>query len=127
MRNVPCAVADGKPICVYNAADFIPPPRPRTRSECKDGPRPCPWFSCRHHLGLDLAGLNGNPRLTWPELDIDELPETCALDVADRDEHNLAQIARLLNLSRERVRQIEEAGLQHLNQALQRLNQKDPR
>jgi hypothetical protein len=30
------------------------PRRPRNRSECKDGPRPCPWVSCRYHLALDV-------------------------------------------------------------------------
>ena len=29
--------------------------RPLTRAECKDGPRPCPWVSCRHHLLLEVA------------------------------------------------------------------------
>lgn len=33
--------------------------RPRTRGECKDGPRPCPWVSCRHHLLLEIA--SGKP------------------------------------------------------------------
>jgi hypothetical protein len=31
--------------------------RPRTRAECKDEPRPCPWVACKHHLYLDI-----NPR-----------------------------------------------------------------
>ncbi len=28
--------------------------RPRTRGDCADGPRPCPWYRCRHHLGLEV-------------------------------------------------------------------------
>src|SRR5690606_3867534 len=27
--------------------------KPRTRAECVDGPRPCPFVSCRHHLYVD--------------------------------------------------------------------------
>ena len=30
-------------------------PRPRTRADCLDGPRPCPWASCRHHLLFEVA------------------------------------------------------------------------
>lgn len=30
-------------------------PRPRTRAQCQDGPRPCPWVACRHHLLLEVA------------------------------------------------------------------------
>ena len=29
--------------------------RPITRADCIDGPRPCPWVSCRHHLLLEIA------------------------------------------------------------------------
>jgi hypothetical protein len=98
-------------------ADFTPPPRPRTRGECKDGPRPCPWFGCRFHLGLDLAGLNSTPRLTWPDRDVDELPATCALDLAARDGMTLDEVGKVLD-PRERVRQIEQAALAHLSTKL---------
>lgn len=46
--------------------------RPRTRGDCKDGPRPCPWVSCRHHLLLEIAKHGpktddaGNPRDSRP-------------------------------------------------------------
>ena len=40
--------------------------------------------------------------------------ESCVLDVADRGAINLAQIAALMNLSRERARQLESDGLSHL-------------
>lgn len=30
-------------------------PRPRTRADCLDGPRPCPWVACRHHLLFEVA------------------------------------------------------------------------
>lgn len=29
--------------------------RPRTRADCVDAPRPCPWASCRHHLLLEVS------------------------------------------------------------------------
>ena len=101
-------------------ADFVPLPRPRTRGDCVNGPRPCPWVSCRHHLFFDE--VRGKPRPTWPGLEPDELPETCSLDVADRGEINLADIGRLLDLSRERVRQIESRALAKLLKRIQELN-----
>jgi hypothetical protein len=30
-------------------------PRPKTRAECRDEARPCPWVGCRHHLLLEVA------------------------------------------------------------------------
>lgn len=29
--------------------------RPRTRAECVDAPRPCPFVGCRYHLALDVV------------------------------------------------------------------------
>jgi len=28
--------------------------RPKTRADCIDGPRPCPWLGCRYHLGVEV-------------------------------------------------------------------------
>lgn len=30
-------------------------PRPRTRADCLQEARPCPWVACRHHLLLEVA------------------------------------------------------------------------
>jgi hypothetical protein len=32
--------------------DFV---RPQRRSDCEDGPRPCPWVGCRYHLWADVS------------------------------------------------------------------------
>jgi hypothetical protein len=71
--------------------------RPRTRADCLDGPRPCPWFRCRYHLAFDW-----NPerplviKENFPHLRILSDPEgpgldmleaklgTCVLDVCDK-------------------------------------------
>ncbi len=78
-----------------------------TRGECAGGERPCPFVSCTHHLFLDVSRKTGSFKLNFPDLEPDELPETCALDVADRGGQTLQQVANLVNVTRERVRQIE--------------------
>lgn len=83
------------------------PGRPKTRAECAAGPRPCPWFGCRYHLGIDVNPRNGSIKFNFPDRDLDELDETCALDVADRGRHSLDEVGAFMNIRRERVRQIE--------------------
>lgn len=86
-------------------------PRPRTRGDCIDGPRPCPWVGCAHHLYLDVNEDNGSIKFNRPELAPWELKESCALDVADRGGLTLEAIAEIWNIVRERVRQVEATAL----------------
>jgi hypothetical protein len=89
--------------------------RPRTRGECRAGPRPCPWIGCRYHLLIEVtpsgalqlagAGTRGRPAAlpssagsvvveAWTDDAIELLevmPYTCALDVA---ELGLARVVR---------------------------------
>lgn len=88
--------------------------RPRTRAECEGGLRPCPFVSCRHHLGVDVNERNGSVRVIFPDVDIDEIPETCSLDVADQGGVTLERAAELMNVTRERIRQIEDAAMARL-------------
>ncbi|MCS6913153.1 MAG: sigma factor-like helix-turn-helix DNA-binding protein [Myxococcales bacterium] len=85
--------------------------RPRTRAECIDGPRPCPWVSCKHHLFLDVNPETGSIKLNFPDLEVWEMKETCSLDVADRGGITLEEVGEILNLTRERIRQVEVRGL----------------
>lgn len=96
--------------------------RPKTRAECVDGPRPCGFCACRHHLALDINPWTGAVKLNFPDLDIDEMPETCSLDVADRGGETLQGVASMLNVVRERVRQIELDAVRKLGPKLERLN-----
>lgn len=92
--------------------------RPKTRAECLDGPRPCPFVSCAHHLYLDVSPRTGAIKLNFPDLEVWEMTETCALDVADRGGTTLEEVGAIMNLTRERIRQVEVKGLAKL-QALQ--------
>jgi hypothetical protein len=63
---------------------------------------------------------DGVIRLTWPNLEPWELPETCALDVADRGGMTLEEVGGILNLSRERVRQIQHLALLRIKAGMRR-------
>ena len=81
--------------------------RPRTRAECVDGPRPCPFVSCKYHLYLDVHPRTGNIKLNFPDIGVEEMGESCTLDVADRHGATIEEIGAIMNLTRERVRQLE--------------------
>jgi hypothetical protein len=85
--------------------------RPTTRGDCFVEERPCPWASCKHHLYLDVNPETGSIKLNFPTLEIWELEETCALDVADGGGETLERVGELINLTRERIRQVEVRGL----------------
>lgn len=88
--------------------------KPKTRGECADGERPCPFVSCKHHLYLDVNPNTGSVKLNFPDLEVWELPESCALDIADRGGLTLEEVGEIVNLTRERVRQVEMRGLMKL-------------
>jgi hypothetical protein len=85
--------------------------RPTTRAECKEEMRPCPWVACKHHLYLDINPETGSIKINFPDLEPWELKHTCALDVAERGGITLEEVGEIMNLTRERIRQVEVRGL----------------
>ncbi len=92
-------------------------PRPLRREDCREAPRPCPYVGCRHHLFLDVHPKSGRIQLNFPGFGVQDLTETCALDVAERDEASAEEIGDYLNLTAERIRQIEVSALHKLSRA----------
>src|SRR5499427_7819669 len=88
--------------------------KPRSREECTGGARPCPYVSCQHHLYLDVSARTGAIKLNFPDLEVWEMNETCALDIADRGGTTLEDVGAIMNLTRERIRQVEVKALAKL-------------
>jgi hypothetical protein len=91
--------------------------RPKTRAACANGPRPCLFVSCKHHLYLDVNPETGSVKINFPDKEIWELEQTCALDVADKGGITLEEVGAIMNLTRERIRQVETRGLLKLREA----------
>lgn len=88
--------------------------RPKTREHCSQMARPCPFVSCSSHLYLDVNPETGSIKLNFPHLEVWEMPESCSLDVADRGGITLEEVGAILNLTRERIRQVQNRGLAKL-------------
>jgi len=88
--------------------------RPQTRGDCLRVPRPCPFVSCRYNLYLDIAPRTGSLKLNFPDINPGEMAESCVLDIADRSGATLEDVGAAMNLTRERVRQLEVKALRKL-------------
>lgn len=88
--------------------------KPKSRAECLEGPRPCPFVSCQHHLYIDVSSKTGAIKLNFPDLEVWEMGESCALDIADRGGTTLEDVGAIMNLTRERIRQVEVKALAKL-------------
>jgi hypothetical protein len=106
--------------------------RPETRGDCPLT-RPCPYVGCKYHLllhvagdgALEIAGSKGTTgrkpaieptpieEAMFIEAAVDrltELPESCALDVADRRcVLRPSEVAKLMGYTKRRISQIEVA------------------
>lgn len=95
---------------------------PTTYGDCKDHFEPCPWVRCHHHLLWDCYKLlksKGNIEIVRI---LFSMPVTCSLDYTKQD-HTLEEIAQVFNMTRERVRQIEEKALRKINRVKRRRDQ----
>src|ERR1700746_2397319 len=58
--------------------------RPKTRGECQEMMRPCPFVSCKYHLYIDVHPERGSIKVNFPDLEPEDMYESCALDVAEQ-------------------------------------------
>ncbi len=91
--------------------------RPATRAECANVARPCPYVSCKYHLYIDVNPRTGSIKINFPDKEVWELEHSCALDVAEQGGITLEDVGEILNLTRERIRQVEVSGLAKLEEA----------
>ena len=106
--------------------------RPRTRRDCENGLRPCPYIGCRYNLYLDVTDA-GSLKFNFPGLEPEEVPpeKSCCLDVVEDTNPlpdgrppngeavlSLEQVGRLLGLTRERTRQIVQEVKQKIVSAI---------
>ncbi len=87
--------------------------RPRTRGDCANVPRPCPFVGCRQNLYLDVQS-NGNLKLNRPDIEPGEMRFSCCLDLAELGGMTLEQLGVVMNMTRERARQVEDVLLAKL-------------
>ncbi len=88
--------------------------RPKTRAECVDDERPCPWVGCKYHLYLDINPKTGSIKLNFPDIEPEDLADSCVLDIADRGPVTLEDVGRIMNLTRERIRQLEAGAAEKI-------------
>lgn len=90
--------------------------RPSARGECANVARPCPYVSCKYHLYIDVNPRTGSIKVNFPDREVWELEHSCALDVAEQGGITLEEVGEILNLTRERIRQVEVRGLLKLKE-----------
>lgn len=112
--------------------------RPKKRSECIGAIRPCPWVSCKYHALVDITEfgrlVSNSPKvlsvskgghMVLNEDAFLKMSDSCVLDIVDKGlksrnesedtENTLDKIGVLWNLSRERVRQIEDNAMEKMS------------
>lgn len=99
-----------------------PTPRhlPVVRDICLTGARPCVYVTCPNNLYLDVNENNGSITYNFPDLEPEQMVVTCTLDVAREGGITLEETGKNLNLTRERIRQIESVAMKKLQAAAQK-------
>lgn len=115
---------------------------PMRRSECRGGVRPCPYITCSMHLANDDDG-SGTVRvdLVWYDRIIEllsdeyqlacmcvlwwlagsKLRDTCALDVAERGEATVYEMAQAMGIWHSNVAPALESGCAKAREAAARM------
>ena len=95
-------------------AAVVAQPRPRVWGDCQGNQGPCPWVGCAKHLYLDVNPDTGSIKVNFPGLEPWELNDACSVAIAEAGALTLEDTGERMNLTRERVRQIEAGALRLL-------------
>lgn len=99
------------------------PPRPKTRADCVDGPRPCPWVGCRHNTFLEVDRYDGGTlpsiRVAHPGRQPWQVPpgESCTLDLVGGyvgDPIASQETGRILRITPDWVRKVERMAFERI-------------
>jgi DNA-directed RNA polymerase sigma subunit (sigma70/sigma32) len=69
--------------------------------------------SCKYNLYLDVKP-SGAVLINFPDREVSDMTESCALDVAERGVTKLIEIGAMMNITRERIRQVEAIAVRKL-------------
>jgi len=87
--------------------------RPKTRGDCKDGSRPCPWVSCKFNTYLlEVHGYE----IEYQQTDVMDMKvSNCALDYAENGEMNtLEAVGEAFGMSKQTMLKIEDIAMRKL-------------
>jgi hypothetical protein len=115
--------------------DYLEQMRPKTYDECKDIPKPCPFFSCPYNLVVDpdtrfvrdsndlqSPGERTSPRNKFivyhEDVRWDDSENNCVLSHVESDGEILNSVAAILNITYSRVMQLEAEILQKVRDGL---------
>lgn len=90
---------------------------PKTRGDCKDAPRPCPYIMCTKHGWLiEQSDRPGNPdKHAQGGATFYPVGHSCKLDVADAGPRTRQQTGDEMDITDKRVEQIEKGALAKLD------------
>lgn len=96
--------------------------------DCPKGP--CGWVSCRHSLLIHIR-RTGSVKRTWPDLDVDQVQETCSLRLAAKqapkdDPMPFSEIGAHMNMTAQRVEQINAVAERKFVEAWIQMYPDDP-
>lgn len=95
--------AEARALGVSMAEWHAAPPTPLQRGDCERGPRPCPHLRCKYRMPV-FSSLG-----------------SCVLDLADEGPRTLTQIGDALQVTRERIRQLEVKAFSFARKSARRL------
>lgn len=92
----------------------LPLLKPKTRGDCVDGYRPCPWVSCKYNLYVDVD-YSGRLRLPFKDLEPDEIETStlCTLDYANSG-LSVSEISEVTGFHRNQIVPTEDRALRKL-------------